>query len=565
MDALRFDYTNWSHQNHLNVIPEADFKRLINDAFNSIVQVLQETYGPYGSSVMISDLSEMTTTKDGYNVFHALNFSHSYKRIVYHALRDIINRVNRTVGDGTTSCILLAAKMFNVLDKSISTADEKRHVLEMLTNIEEELQKPTKINDDIKNGSVKKLTAESMLNMIRLAANYDEHLSHVVYDSLAPSFDENGFVTEIRNVVPCSELNLEANSNAQYDIDYIPGDYRINANMDIDDISSFDEKTTCKCVIYDHMFTSSDWNGFMKNYKNEPTLIIAKNFTQGFLDQDYVQYIQDLAIKKKLKMDNKAWEKTIYLCKIEGNYLQNEIADLAAVVGTSAVGMYNNEINHNELKVVTFSVFKNKALCFYNLTGDASHYIEKLEDALTKETSYIKQRDIKTRIKAIKMNTKDTDLTYHCGTSLEAKLIGDKIMDCISIVSSAVYFGIVPNMLRYGYNRIKTLETSETKIVTDSICDSIIGLFNTIWKSKYNETESAEYQKTKEDIINKYESYNIITNKFIPFEDLPTSAQYDLEVIVASISIVKYLLTSRALIFDAHLQTTVNDEAYKVQ
>ena len=57
-------------------------------------------------------------------------------------------------------------------------------------------------------------------------------------------------------------------------------------------------------------------------------------------------------------------------------------------------------------------------------------------------------------------------------------------------------------------------------------------------------------------------SYNIIEGVFVPSYELPTSSQYDLEVIAASISIVKYLLTSRALVFDANLMQMTGDKGH---
>ena len=60
-------------------------------------------------------------------------------------------------------------------------------------------------------------------------------------------------------------------------------------------------------------------------------------------------------------------------------------------------------------------------------------------------------------------------------------------------------------------------------------------------------------------------SYDIVSDTFINTEDLPTSAQYDLEVVVAAISIVKYLLTGRALIFDAHILPAINDGGHYTQ
>jgi len=60
-------------------------------------------------------------------------------------------------------------------------------------------------------------------------------------------------------------------------------------------------------------------------------------------------------------------------------------------------------------------------------------------------------------------------------------------------------------------------------------------------------------------------SFDIITDEVVERTILPTSAQYDMEILIASISIVKYLLSSRALIFDAFLMTPQGDQGYFVK
>ena len=77
-----YDFTQYSHDNNVNVIPENDFKHLVEETFKCIADILRNTYGPYASSVVISEQAETFATKDGYNVFNAVGFSHTYKRMI---------------------------------------------------------------------------------------------------------------------------------------------------------------------------------------------------------------------------------------------------------------------------------------------------------------------------------------------------------------------------------------------------------------------------------------------------------------------------------------------------
>ena len=296
-----YDYSQYAQKNNINVIPENDFKRLVRDAFKIIADNLRATYGPYGSSVIISEQSQTTTTKDGYNVFNALGFNHTYKRMVYLAIGKIIERVNRNVGDGTTSCILLAEKMFNNLNKIIKTPDDKRNILDLLSNIEEGLQDEQIIKDDIEAGKIKKLTRTSLKSLILMASNNDPVLSTVIFNALDPVTDENGYVTSVRNVVPAQEITLDADSTAVYEIDYLPGDYRIRANLQIEDVATMTEPTEMKLVIYDHAFNSADWLRFKAKYADEETMILARTFTKEFMETDWHDYVGQVTMAGRCK------------------------------------------------------------------------------------------------------------------------------------------------------------------------------------------------------------------------------------------------------------------------
>ena len=567
-----YDYSQYAHDNNVNVIPEQDFKRLVSDTFKTITDTMRTTYGPYGSSVIISDQSETTTTKDGYNVFQALGFNHAYKRMVYLAIKNIIERVNRNVGDGTTSCILLAEKIFNSLNNIIATPDDKRQILEILSKIEKYLQDTRYIKTDTEDGIIKPLTKDSLKNLILLAANYDEELSTMIYEALSPVCNDDGVVTSVRHVVADSDISLDADSNAVYSYDFLPGDYRVNVNMGIESKMMLATPTKIRCVLYDHAFNQTDWKNFIRDWDNEPTLILARTFTRGFMDGEWMDYLKETQFAKKVGKGDGTVK--LLLGEIHGDFVQNEIKDLAFIIQTEPRGVHATVVDHSTLPIVTAQVYKGNCLAFHDVSVDADtiqDYVEKLTMEMNDDTShsYVKEKEYRSRIKAVMMLTQDTLLTVKCGTSLEAKLIMDKIDDCISIVDSAINSGIVPNMLSYVHKRLKrmTFDNNSTlgNRVVSGILKSIEGLFKDIWISKYGSGSTDEFKTITEFYIDMNCSYDIITNSYVHTEKLPTSAQYDLEVVVAALSIVKYLLTGRALVFDAHILPAVNDVGHYTQ
>lgn len=564
-----YDYTQYSHLNHINVIPEEDFKRLVRDSFKILADNLRRTYGPYGSQLILSQQSQTMTTKDGFNAFEAMGFSHTYKRIVYLAIQNIINRVNRNVGDGTTSCILLAEKIFNNLNEVIKTPDDKRLFLKVIDSIERNFQDQSIIDKDVEAGYVKKLDKVSIENIIAMAANYDYNLTNVILTALDPQYDENGYVVSVRNVVPKEDVSLSAESNAVYETTFLPGDYRAPVHIpNIEDLVELAKRRDMLVVIYDHAFNSVDWTGLRKNWDGTDILIIARAFSNKFIQEDLYSYMKERHMLKQL--GKAADEKThLYLCEMKGDSVQNELKDLAEIIGTKVRGMYDGDVDFNDVPVVNFQVFQHDCLCIFDVKDrDHSEYIERLniEYKADGSNSYVKFKQLNKRIKSINLG-KDALLTVKCGTELEAKLITDKIVDCISIVNSAIESGIIPNILNYAYYRLwpTTQEEIESDLAVKiyaAIRDSVTELFKDIYESKYG--EKYDVKKFEETRVYFYSqnnhSYDVVEGKFVDMTERPTSTQYDLEVVVAALSIVKYLLSGGALIFDAHLQKNVNDE-----
>lgn len=567
-----YDYTQFSHDTSVNFIPEDDFKRLIRDTFETLTAVLVKTYGPYGSGVMMSDQSQTFETKDGYNVFRTLGFSHQYKRLVYLALSKICERVNRTVGDGTTSCMLLAEKIFNNIEKLMKTSDDKRNILKILTKIENDFQLSNLFEADRNNNIIHQLKINHIDDIISMASNYDDELTTVLHEALCPTMDENGNILSLNNVVTVDNVDVSL-TKTKYKIIPLPGDYRIEIELDESGqlIQEFLKPRLLRVVIYDHTFSHNDFEKLIESFKKPEnitvdTLILARDFTRKSYEEDLRHF--DIAYKVANGKDAKLH---LYFAKMRRDtFLQEEIKDLANTLRTEIHTMYNPEINLSEYKLSKISISENNILSFYDLSPN-KEYIKTVETSMNSkpDLTFIEHENYIQRLNALSLKTSDTYLEVSSNSTLESKMICDKITDCISVIHSSLMNGVVPNLLTYGHYCVKSLIDDSTdelsKNVINAICESITGLYTEIMLSKYNseyDNHIDDINKNKariyalesnqhaSDALLQFESYDAINNEFV--SSLYTSAQYDTEVIAASLSIVKYLLSNHGFIFDAN-------------
>ena len=212
-------------------------------------------------------------------------------------------------------------------------------------------------------------------------------------------------------------------------------------------------------------------------------------------------------------------------------------------------------------------------------------YIDKIKSEMNAELddSISKRIEYMNRIKALSLNNQDSVITITSPSAVENKMIADKIDDCIHVIASALQNGVVPNVFRFG--RFLCTESSfvtsddsknkvdkETKaIILNAINESFESLFFDSGESKYGKNDDGEindFERGKRiyDKLNdsNNKSYDIVSDEIVDYDNFATSARYDIEVLNAAIDVVKYLTTSRGLIFDANIMQMHGDSGYYV-
>lgn len=128
-----------------NVVEEISAKNRMRATSNLIAKALIATLGPYGSSTIIQD-REMRhfATKDGYDLMNRMTFQDEVSRTVLDLLRTTASNQVLTVGDGSTSAIVVANALFQALtDPNRREEFEKiapKDIIDILNDISEKLE-----------------------------------------------------------------------------------------------------------------------------------------------------------------------------------------------------------------------------------------------------------------------------------------------------------------------------------------------------------------------------------------------------------------------------------------
>lgn len=142
-----------------NIVPKDVLREVQLETIERIANALANSYGPSGSTTLIRKGDDVkgsgvtAYTKDGHSILGAIKFNKPIEMSILDDLKDITRNTVKTVGDGTTSAVILSYEIFRALNEIISdhanftekavVAELQKVVKDITTIIENSNQKPT--------------------------------------------------------------------------------------------------------------------------------------------------------------------------------------------------------------------------------------------------------------------------------------------------------------------------------------------------------------------------------------------------------------------------------------
>jgi len=177
-----------------NIIEEESTKNKIRATLQILSKVLSGSLGPYGATTTIQD-REMKhfSTKDGYDILNRISFDDELSRTILDLVRNISSNQVSTVGDGSTSAIIVANALYSAITDLKTNPDfEKiaaKDIVDILNDIENFLE------EKILNYA-KPISADlnELKQIAMIASNNDElsgNLMHEIYSKVG----KDGFIT----------------------------------------------------------------------------------------------------------------------------------------------------------------------------------------------------------------------------------------------------------------------------------------------------------------------------------------------------------------------------------
>jgi chaperonin GroEL (HSP60 family) len=105
-------------EGNLNIVPKETTKKLILDTLRDMRTAVEHTLGPAGKTTLLHDPSGVTSlypTKDGFRLIMSLAYDSYFSDAILKVLRDVSVSNNMSVGDATTSCVVIIDEFYKLL------------------------------------------------------------------------------------------------------------------------------------------------------------------------------------------------------------------------------------------------------------------------------------------------------------------------------------------------------------------------------------------------------------------------------------------------------------------
>lgn len=564
-----------------NVVEEVNAKNKMRATSELIAKALIATLGPYGSSTIIQDREgKHFATKDGYDLMNRMEFDDSVARTILDLFRTTASNQVFTVGDGSTSAIVVANALFQTLTdknqidhfKKIAPKDIIDIMNDLSEMIENELKKmAVPISEDMKE-----------LDIIAAVANNNDTEVGKLIGDIYRKIGKYGFIS--MDVVDKQEKDTyEIKSGIEWDRGYIDP---IFGKMFGDDKIIYDQKP--RVIISNSTLTYDDLEtGLMKlipkalNQKDAELVIIANDF-----DADVLTFLKNNRTKHLANARCEEMQFTAVDIDQVTKESRNKLEDLATICGCKIWDKFQTKPAEIVMNPEEYIGCAEKIVITPKMTQvikldqpsdgvkkNIENKVKEIETELKKLSSVevpTKEQDMKLyELRQRKSRLTSSTAVLHVGGKTMAermtrqRLIEDAIFACKSTIEYGYIPGgniCIPKILKekkeafasvlgakYNYLAVDNIRTFFGYFI-DVIKDAFLESYKAVLSNSYMSEE--EIEKTITECLEKNKFYNLKLHQFEEWKKtkIINSVETDIQILRSCISIIGILSQSNQFI-----------------
>ena len=561
-----------------NVVDGKTLHEIQSSVLSTLKNYLSNSFGPYGSTTIIKKgKTETIYTKDGHTILENIHFNGIVEEDVKDNIETITRHVVATVGDGTTSAVIISNLIFNDLLDLLDKGYIPKVILDTFESVVKELKVRILANS-------RKCEIDDIYDICMISTNGDEDLSKEIYQvykkygtnvfiDVSPSLSETTFLKVYDGMVLNTGLGDQYyvnNANNTCAIDN-PEVYFFEHPIDTREMAVYLD------AILEHNILSAIKSKDPSMYT--PTVILAPNISQDL--SAYMDYLS-------AAMENTEPANRPPLLILTGMHQVEELYDIADLCGAKQIRKYIDD-NMRKMDIengnapTPETIFKWAGHCskvesdttktkfvrpdnmYIGDTEEHSMMYKNRINFLEKELAASKERGddahavgtLKRRINSLKSNMVEIFVGGISSSDRDSvrDLVEDAVLNCRSACVNGVGWGANFNTvlaITDMQDELKNTKTDELYAnIVEIISNAYESVVKTLYKTASNKNSSVDYIYDKS--IRHRGPINLRTNIFD--DKVKCSIEGDIIILESISKIVGLMATSNQFI----LQNPVNN------
>ena len=612
----------YSNATHSNIIPQSEFEELVREVFDTIATNLSRSLGPLGSSATILDGAQTDATKDGYTIFKNYRFHNRYKKMIYNLIKEPCQKMNNTVGDGTSTAIALTNAIFHQWNRSKDYLYSLYRLPRQFTQAWDEVIGELKRRIPEKSTPIDPEDYDTIYNIAYVTSNGSDEISRTIAETYKAA--KSPFIRQKDS--PTNKSYISKINGFDFPANLIGDIYVKNQDLTA-------EEKNIRVMIIDHKVETDTFNSVIRPI-NE--VLRAKGEKLLVLASYYDEYLCSTILEQYVTMEYRTQKNGINLIMAQyalGKLDPYQLSDLAIILRAKIINQdlmagLTRKMDGNSPDAVVESILNDETYEFYRLIGIAENALlscntgslfkvtdiesdekyqetlarakKDLEDIISqtdneKQSYAAKIHDANSRLMQLQMN----NYIYYIGadSGLQKRITWDSVEDVIKCVRSAVRSGVVPgcqltilsSCLDYLKETSGSIEQEEKMtddvqlkreivgIIYRAVCEVYqlvlhgpdnMGIIKTLprWNTTKEEGIDDLIKEAREkglriinESIEKNQVFDMATLEFNP--NIITSAETDSMVLTAASELIKILISGNQCIFlDADVDSSHQEE-----
>lgn len=529
-----------------NIVPEDVLHRIQKSILEDLANILAKSFGPHGSNTCIKKLNAFNMyTKDGHTILESVQYNGIIEQSIKDDISSITLNIAKTVGDGTTSAVLMSYYIFSSILTAMSS-----HSNVNAADIVRAMDYVGELMDTKIRAMAKEPDLQDIYDIAYTSSNGEPWVAQLLYSI----YDSNGMETFV-DVAPTTaeETTVKMYDGMTIDSGFMDSCFITDtennlATVDNPEVYFFEDPIDTKemGVLLDAILNCNIM-GPVRNKDTSsivPTVIVCPKISRD------MSSFMDLLLNIQ---NNQPASNKLPVSFIINRTQPDQISDIAKLCGAKSIFKYIDadlykedvekgvaptpgtitgwagscssvESSSTTTKFVNPSLMKNEDGSYSNLYNNLLSFVESEIKKNTADGGDIHQvGTLKRRLHALKSNLVEIRVGGMTATDRDAMLhlIEDSVKNCRSAAANGVGWGAnMTGMLAiedilHEYldaNHDEDENDEARRIVIDAVYGAYADIIHTLYKTRINSDE--EVTKTLSMSIDKRMPINLRNRKF---------------------------------------------------